>query len=403
MNLSETLHSAIASILSNKLRSFLTMLGIIIGVAAVVAMTSLGEGTTEEIVGQIGSLGSNQVTVIPGRSRGVPGMPVFSRGGSNILKWEYYLQLRDFNLPGIKNIIAENTTAFTVTYGRESISTRVVGTTPQYPEVRNFNVDIGRFFDQKELDNAERVVVLGKTVAQDLFASPEEALGKTIRVGRMTATVVGIMEEKSSGFQDLGEQVFIPITTMQKRLTGSEYVQSITVQTETEEDLDFVAEFLETFFTNRLKDPEKFSIINQQDILDTINQVTGTMTLFLTAITGISLLVGGIGIMNIMLVSVTERTREIGLRKAIGARPFDILAQFVIESSLLSALGGIIGIILGILISEVISKFSSYPSIISVEAIIIAFSISVGVGLFFGIYPARRASQLDPITALRYE
>lgn len=320
-----------------------------------------------------------------------------------MLEWEHYLQLQDFGFPGIKNVIAENTTSLTVTHGRESIRGRVVGTTPQYPEVRNFKVDMGRFFNQKELDNAERVAVLGRTVAQDLFSSPEEALGKKIRVGRITATVVGVMEEKSTGIQDLGEQVFIPITTMQKRLTGSKYIQSMTIQTETEEDLDFVAQFLETFFTNRLKDPEKFSIINQQDILDTINQVTGTMTLFLTAITGISLLVGGIGIMNIMLVSVTERTREIGLRKAIGARPFDILAQFVIESALLSAIGGLIGIVMGIVGSQVISKFTSYPAIISVEAIIIAFSISVGIGLFFGIYPARRASQLDPITALRYE
>lgn len=402
MNLSETLHSAVSSVLSNKLRSFLTMLGVIIGVAAVVAMISLGEGTTQQIVGQIGSLGSNQVTVVPGRSRGVPGMPVFSRGG-NLLEWEHYLQLQDFAFPKIKNVIVENTTSLTITYGRESVRGRVVGTTPQYPEVRNFKAEIGRFFDQKELDEAERVVVLGKTIAQDLFASPEEAVGKKIRVGRMTATVIGVMEEKISGVQDLGEQVFIPITTMQKRLTGSKYIQSMTVQTGDEKDLDLVAQFLETFFTNRLGDPEKFSIINQQDILDTINQVTGTMTLFLTAITGISLLVGGIGIMNIMLVSVTERTREIGLRKAIGARPFDILIQFVIESSLLSALGGIIGIVLGIVVSQVISNLSSFPAIISVEAIIISFSISVGVGLFFGIYPARRASQLDPIVALRYE
>jgi len=256
LNLSETLQSAIASILSNKLRSFLTMLGIIIGVAAVVAMTSLGEGTTEEIVGQIGSLGSNQITVIPGRSRGIPGMPVASRGG-NMLEWEHYLQLQDFGFPGIKNVIAENTTSLTVTHGRESMRGRVVGTTPQYPEVRNFKVDMGRFFNQKELDNAERVAVLGRTVAQDLFSSPEEALGKKIRVGRITATVVGVMEEKSTGIQDLGEQVFIPITTMQKRLTGSKYIQSMTIQTETEEDLDFVAQFLETFFHQSAERPGK--------------------------------------------------------------------------------------------------------------------------------------------------
>ncbi|MDK2896631.1 MAG: putative transport system permease protein [Candidatus Atribacteria bacterium] len=403
MNLSESLHSAILSISGNKLRSFLTMLGIIIGVAAVVAMVSLGEGVTEEIVGQIGSLGSNQITILPGRSRGVPGAPVARRGGGDILEWDHYLDLEQVSFPAIKNVIAENTVSAVATYGRESVITRVVGTTPAYPEVRNFQVEVGHFFTQRDLEQAERVAVLGKTIAQDLFLSPQAALGKKIRIGGITATVVGVMEEKSTGFQDLGEQILIPITTMQKRLTGSEYLQTITVQTQKEEELDLVAKFLEVFFTNRLGDPDKFSIFNQQDVLDTINQVTGTMTLFLAAITGISLLVGGIGIMNIMLVSVTERTREIGLRKAIGARPFDILLQFVIESSLLSALGGLIGIVLGIIGSQLVARLSPYQTIISPEAAIIAFSISVGVGLFFGIYPARRASQLDPITALRYE
>jgi len=203
---------------------------------------------------------------------------------------------------------------------------------------------------------------------------------------------------------DRGDQVFIPITTAQKRITGSKYIQTITVETNTIEDMDSVSDYLEAYFLRKLdNNPNKFDIMNSQDILDTVTSVTGSITLFLVIISGISLLVGGIGIMNIMLVSVTERTREIGLRKAIGAKTTDILSQFMIEASVLSFTGGLIGIILGILSSFVLSRFSSWNTTISWPSIMYALGISVAVGLFFGIYPARRASQLNPITALRFE
>jgi len=205
------------------------------------------------------------------------------------------------------------------------------------------------------------------------------------------------------GPQDFGNQIFVPLTTLQKRLTGSRYIQSITIQAYSAEDMNTISQSVEKFFLRKLGDIDRFTIMNQQDILDTINQVTGTITLFLGAITGISLLVGGIGIMNIMLVSVTERTREIGLRKAIGARPNDILFQFMVESSVLSCLGGILGIIFGTIGAKIIGNLTQWVTTVSFGSIVISFGVSLAVGLFFGILPARRASKLDPITALRYE
>jgi putative ABC transport system permease protein len=250
-----------------------------------------------------------------------------------------------------------------------------------------------------------RVVVLGQTVAEDLFGNDDSSnIGKKVKIGNVSFTVIGIMEKKTSMGMDRGDQVFIPITTAQKRITGSKYLQTITVETYTIEDMDSVSDYLEAYFLRKFNnDPDKFDIMNSQDILDTVTNVTGSITLFLVIISGISLLVGGIGIMNIMLVSVTERTREIGLRKAIGAKTTDILSQFMIEASVLSLTGGLIGIILGILSSFIVSKVSSWSTTISWASIIYALGISVAVGLFFGIYPARRASQLNPITALRFE
>jgi putative ABC transport system permease protein len=246
---------------------------------------------------------------------------------------------------------------------------------------------------------------LGQTVAEDLFGNDDSSnIGKKVKIGNVSFTVIGIMEKKTSMGMDRGDQVFIPITTAQKRITGSKYLQTITVETYTIEDMDSVSDYLEAYFLRKFNnDPDKFDIMNSQDILDTVTNVTGSITLFLVIISGISLLVGGIGIMNIMLVSVTERTREIGLRKAIGAKTTDILSQFMIEASVLSLTGGLIGIILGILSSFIVSKVSSWSTTISWASIIYALGISVAVGLFFGIYPARRASQLNPITALRFE
>lgn len=403
MNLSESLITAISSLNANKLRSFLTMLGVIIGVAAVVAMVSVGEGARTEVTSQIGSLGSNLVTVTPGRMQALPGMAFGARGGFNILTYSHFCELKEENLSGVVALLAEASTRKVIRYGKNSTTTTVVGTTPEYCDVRNFHTGLGRFFDQYELDRMMSVAVLGHTAAEDLFERPETALNEVIRIGNVNFRVIGVMEDKTTGGRDLGDQVFVPLTTAQLRLIGNRYLQSITAQAASAEDTDLVYNQLYGFFLRELKDPERFTITNQQDILNTIENVTGTFTLLLGAITGISLLVGGIGIMNIMLVSVTERTREIGLRKAIGAKPRDILAQFMIESSTLSGLGGIVGMFSGIGLSKLIAHFSSWSTAISLTSIGIALGVSIGVGLFFGIYPAHRASRLSPIVALRYE
>ncbi|NLJ49545.1 MAG: FtsX-like permease family protein [Candidatus Atribacteria bacterium] len=405
MNLFEKFQSAISNVLSNKLRSFLTMLGIIIGVAAVITMVSVGQGMRTNITSQIQSLGSNRLTVRPGFSRVPPGTGVMQRGGMNIFTYDHYLGLLNAQIGGIKAIGAQASTNKVITYEKEYTRTSIIGTTPNYPDLENFKPAMGRFFSQYDLDHMTRVVVLGQTVAEDLFGNVDSSIvGKKVKIGDVSFTVIGIMEKKMSMGMDRGDQVFIPLTTAQKRITGSKYLQTITVETNTIEDMDSVSDYLEAYFLRKFdNDPDKFDIMNSQDILDTVTNVTGSITLFLVIISGISLLVGGIGIMNIMLVSVTERTREIGLRKAIGAKTTDILSQFMIEASVLSLTGGLIGIILGILSSFIVSKVSSWSTTISWPSIIYALGISVAVGLFFGIYPARRASQLNPITALRFE
>ena len=403
MNLAESFMTAISSLNSNKLRSFLTMLGVIIGVASVVAMVSVGEGARTQVTSQIGNLGSNLVTVTPGRMRALPGMAFGARGGFNILTYSHFLELKQGTLFGATAILAESSTRKVIRYGKNSTTTMVIGTTPEYCDAHNFHVQLGRFFSQYDLDQVTSVAVLGSTAAEDLFGAVGAALNNIIRIGNVNFRVIGVMESKTMGGRDLGDQVFVPITTAQTRLIGNRYLQSITVQASSNRNTNIVYDQLYRFFLRKLKDPEKFTITNQQDILNTIENVTGTFTLLLGAITGISLLVGGIGIMNIMLVSVAERTREIGLRKAVGARPRDILIQFMIESSTLSGVGGIVGILAGAGLARLIARFSSWTTTISLSSIAIALGVSIGVGLFFGIYPARRASHLSPITALRYE
>ncbi|NPV79271.1 MAG: FtsX-like permease family protein [Firmicutes bacterium] len=403
MNLAESFMTAISSLNSNKLRSFLTMLGVIIGVASVVAMVSVGEGARTQVTSQIGNLGSNLVTVTPGRMRALPGMAFGARGGFNILTYSHFLELKQETLFGATAILAESSTRKVIRYGKNSTTTMVIGTTPEYCDAHNFHVQLGRFFSQYDLDQVTSVAVLGSTAAEDLFGAVGAALNNIIRIGNVNFRVIGVMESKTMGGRDLGDQVFVPITTAQTRLIGNRYLQSITVQASSNRNTNIVYDQLYRFFLRKLKDPEKFTITNQQDILNTIESVTGTFTLLLGAITGISLLVGGIGIMNIMLVSVAERTREIGLRKAVGARPRDILIQFMIESSTLSGVGGIVGILAGAGLARLIARFSSWTTTVSLSSIAIALGVSIGVGLFFGIYPARRASHLSPITALRYE
>lgn len=403
MNLAESFRTALFNLLANKLRSFLTMLGVIIGVASVVAMVGLGQGMRAQILAQLTSLGSNILTVIPGRVRQGPGSFFMARGGGDILEYEYFRELREAAFPGIRTVTTETMASFVVTAGRESVVVNVVGTTPEFLEVRNFSLLQGRSFNGYDCSYSRRVAVLGHTVAQDLFGNPAASLGQSIRIGRNIFTVVGVLEPKTAGGQDLGNHIFVPLTTHQRYLTGNRYLQNIIVQVDAKENIPLVSAWLSDFFTRKIGNPEEFSILNQQDILETVESVTGSITLFLAIIAGISLLVGGIGIMNIMLVSVAERTREIGLRKAIGARPRDILLQFLLESSLLSLVGGGVGVLLGVLAGRSMASFSQFSFVVSPQVVALALSVSLVVGLFFGIYPARRASRLDPIAALRYE
>ncbi|MEN3187024.1 MAG: ABC transporter permease [Atribacterota bacterium] len=404
MNVSESFRTAAFNLMANKLRSFLTMLGIIIGIAAVVTMTGLGQGMRSQVIGEISSLGSNLLTVIPGRARQTPWGAVRTRGSFNVLKYRYLEELINMRIPGVKAITAEMSVPKTVVYARQSTTVNVTGTTPDYFTIRNFNLQYGRLFNGYDLFYTQKVAVLGATVARDLFGDNlPSALGKTIRIGNTNFTVIGVLESKTVMGQDLGSQVFVPLSSHRQYLSGSNYLQGIIVQTTTQENLGTVVDIIADFFSRKIGDREQFDILNQADILKTINTVTGSITLFLAAITGISLLVGGIGVMNIMLVSVVERTREIGLRKAIGAKPRDILFQFVIEAAILTLSGGVVGVILGMVMGKVGGRLSGWTFTISPGAVSLALAISFMVGFFFGIYPARRASRLNPIVALRYE
>lgn len=403
MNLWESARVALQSLAANKLRSALTMLGIIIGVAAVVAMVSIGQGASKQVTSQIGSLGSNLLTINPGRTRALPGGAIGALGSANVLTYDLMLALQNAGLPGVERVTAETSARAVARYRKNNSSPSIVGTTLEYLDVRNVRVQSGRFLTQYDVENMTRVAVLGPTVVSDLFGSANaNPIGQTIRLGQVNFTVVGVMQE-TQGFLNTGDMVFIPITTAQKRLVGDDSVRSIYAQATSSEDAETAIAGLTAFLTRKLGDPEKFMISSQDQILSTVKGTSDTLTLLLAGITGISLIVGGIGIMNIMLVSVTERTREIGIRKAMGAKRRDVLMQFVVESTTLSSLGGFIGILAGIFGGVAISRAGGWPVATSTNAIAIAFLFSAGVGLLFGVYPAMKAARLDPIDALRYE
>ncbi|MGE5576029.1 MAG: ABC transporter permease [Syntrophothermus sp.] len=402
LNLVESIKMAFSSLAANKLRSFLTMLGVIIGVSAVVAMVSVGQGAQASVEERIGQLGSNMLIVTPGRTAGRPGGAATARGAGDLLSYADAVAIQEANLPDVDKLTVEATRTGVIRFGQNNTTTNIVGTTPDYPEVRNFYVKEGRFISAYDLQNMTRVAVLGQTVASDLFGG-QDPLGQEIRIGIVTFTVIGVMEEKTQGMNDLGDQVFVPATTAQKRLTGKDTIRAIYIQAKAAEVTALAAREVEAVLLHRKDSPEKFQIRNQQEILSTLEGTTRTFTFLLAGITGISLLVGGIGIMNIMLVSVTERTREIGIRKAVGARRIHILTQFLIESVTLSTSGGLVGILAGITGSTLLSRVGEWRTLISPAAVAIAFGFAAGVGIFFGIYPANKAARLDPIESLRFE
>jgi len=412
----ESVRLAFRALAANKLRAALTMLGIIIGVGAVITLMSAGEGVSVYIKEQFQGIGSNLLFVLPGsaeeRSTGLPGMQA---GGAELTNGDAEALHDPIRAPDVAAISPQLLRSTVVTTGKRDTTTFVVGVTPEFAIVRNWFSEVGTFVDQENLNSRARVAVLGKTVVEDLFPENPYPLEQTIRINTVPFRVVGVLGEKGgSQMGDEDDTVLVPLTTAQTRLfpsrtrSGEYKLSAILVQAVSEERMEAAAEQVAAILRERhgiaFADEDDFSIISQSDIIAVFGQITGVLTIFLGAIAGISLLVGGIGIMNIMLVSVTERTREIGLRKAVGARRRDILWQFLIEAMTLSLAGGIVGIGLGALGAEVISALvEDFRAIVSPQAVLLATTFSAAVGLFFGIYPARRASLLNPIDALRYE
>ncbi|RME43439.1 MAG: FtsX-like permease family protein [Chloroflexi bacterium] len=393
------------------------MLGIIIGVGAVIALLSIGQGAGAAITSEIQGIGSNLIIVIPGAvEQGGGGGPAQALGTAPSLTLEDAYALADpHNVPHAAGVAPILQRRGQVIYGGNNVNTEIIGVTPSYQQVRNWGLARGRFITQTDMDTLARVAVLGKLPAEELFDGADP-IGEIIRIERVPFRVVGVLEERGGGgffgFTE-DDRIMIPITTAQSRLLGARAIRGgghlvsvINVSATSEADIDRAIEEITLTLRRRHNiefGEDDFTLFTQQDLLGAFNQITTILTLFLGAIAAISLLVGGIGIMNIMLVSVTERTREIGIRKAVGARRRDILVQFLIEAIVLSVIGGVIGILIGAGIAQIVNSFDVITTVVSLQAIALAVGFSIAVGVFFGIYPAWRAAQLNPIEALRYE
>lgn len=400
----ESFLMAWASLIANKMRSILTMLGIIIGVAAVIALVSIGNGVKQDIQNSISSLGSNLLMVMPGAPR-TPGVRP-SAGSMKSLKVSDYEAIS--KLDGVKAASPMTNGSYVVIYQNKNWTTSVSGVSYNYLDVNNWSMKSGRFLSEKNVQNRERVAVVGKTVVKNLFGD-EDPVGAEIRVKNIPFRIIGVLNSKGSGAMgnDQDDMVIIPYTTAMERVEGVDYLRMIYVVGKDESGIDRLQSDIENLLRVRhgIKDTnlDDFNIQNMNSIMETMEETTGTLTLFLGAVAAISLVVGGIGIMNIMLVSVTERTREIGVRKALGATYSVIVTQFLIEAVVISLMGGIIGIILGIGSSKLIGMASGMSTVISVPTIVMSFAFSMAIGLIFGIYPARKAAKLNPIDALHYE
>ncbi|MCC2155585.1 ABC transporter permease [Veillonella fallax] len=400
----ESFLMAWASLIANKMRSILTMLGIIIGVAAVIALVSIGNGVKQDIQNSISSLGSNLLMVMPGAPR-TPGVRP-SAGSMKSLKVSDYEAIS--KLDGVKAASPMTNGSYVVIYQNKNWTTSVSGVSYNYLDVNNWSMKSGRFLSEKNVQNRERVAVVGKTVVKNLFGD-EDPVGAEIRVKNIPFRIIGVLNSKGSGAMgnDQDDMVIIPYTTAMERVEGVDYLRMIYVVGKDENGIDRLQSDIENLLRVRhgIKDTnlDDFNIQNMNSIMETMEETTGTLTLFLGAVAAISLVVGGIGIMNIMLVSVTERTREIGVRKALGATYSVIVTQFLIEAVVISLMGGIIGIILGIGSSKLIGMASGMSTVISIPTIVMSFAFSMAIGLIFGIYPARKAAKLNPIDALHYE
>lgn len=407
MEYTEILKEAIGTLTVNKLRTGLATLGIVIGIGSVIALISLGESTKQAIQSQIQSLGANLLTINPGAQR-TGAVHGASGGGTSLTLDDANAIKNSPQVTTIQSVSPEFSRRTQITTGKNNTNTQVIGATPAYLAVHKVSIASGSFISERDVSSYTKVAVLGPQVATDLFGEGATPIGQTVRISGQMFTVIGISESKGgTGFMNQDDVIWVPLTVAQKQLFGTDYLSSIALEAKSPEVMITAQNEVGYLLLARhkLKDPSSadFSIFSQQDILNTVSSTTGIFTALLSGIAAISLLVGGIGIMNIMLVTVTERTREIGLRKALGAKKQIITTQFLIEAMILTFSGGVIGMILGILVYYIIARFASLPFVLSLQAIVLATAVSVGIGILFGWYPARRAANLQPIEALRYE
>ena len=401
----QTFFIALRALRRNKMRSALTALGIIIGVASVVAMVAVGNGAQARITSQVAALGQNLLTVFAGSRR--------TGGVSSGLGSASTITLADADAIGreVTDVVAISpeisTSAQAIANGR-NWSTSIVGESPDYLKIRDWKLAAGSMFTERDVRGAAKVAVIGSKTCHELFG-PLNPVGQTVRVKNIPFVIIGLLESKGAGMggQNQDDRIIIPYTTAMKRITGDRYLRSVSVQIASADRMDVAQQQITSLLRQRHRltagRDDDFNIFNQKEIADTVNSISLVITLLLGSIAGISLLVGGIGIMNIMLVSVTERTREIGIRIAVGAQPSAIKLQFLIEAITLSLLGGLIGVFIGIGVSRLVAIFADFKAIVSVSSILLAFGVSFVIGVFFGFYPAQKAAALDPIDALRYE
>lgn len=405
MNIANLLKIALKALNNNKLRCFLTMLGIIIGVASVITMLAIGQGSKNSIKEQISEMGSNMIMIHPGNMQ---------RGGVRQSADDMQsLEVTDYEalqtLPGIAAISPSVNSSGQLVNGNNNYPSTIYGVTPDYLDIRKLKVKYGAMFTDHDIKSAAKVCILGKTVVDNLFPNGEDPVGRVIRFGKIPLTIVGVLESKGTNSMgmDQDDVVIAPYTTVMKRILAIDYIQGIFAsavdENRTEETIDEITEVLRERHKIQPGADDDFDIRSQQELSQMMNSTSDMMTVLLACIAGISLLVGGIGIMNIMYVSVTERTREIGLRMSIGARGIDILSQFLIEAVIISVSGGIIGIVVGCVATWLVNLIAHWPVYIQMYSVLLSFAVCTITGIFFGWYPAKKAANLDPIEAIRYE
>jgi putative ABC transport system permease protein len=409
MNITNLIRIALRALQRNKLRAFLTMLGIIIGVAAVITMMSIGEGSKQSIQSSLSAMGTNMITIMPYSDQPGPGGGVRLSSGSIQSLTEYDLQRLQQDVTDITTFSPAVSSGGQAIKGSSNWPTTIHGVSPSYLDIRKLDVKDGIAFSDDDVKASAKVCLLGQTVVTNLFKNGANPVGQVIRFNKIPMLVIGVLSPKGQNTfgQDQDDIILAPYTTVQKRILATTYFQTIYGSARSEDVSDLATEEISKVLrsTHRLRagQDDDFMVRTQAELIKTLSSTSGMLTVLLTAVAGISLIIGGIGIMNIMYVSVTERTREIGLRMSIGARGKDILSQFLIEAVLISITGGLIGVTLGISASLLISSLLHWPTIISESSIMISFLVCALTGVFFGYYPAQKASRLDPIEALRYE